>query len=146
MITDQYLVYTDGAHKNQWGSWAYVIIKNNKLICEAASRCRHTDSLRMEIQAVLEALKFLKIQNNLIIRTDCQILIKNIKLIDQWKSDGWRKPNSAPIPNVDLYQELHLLIKNKNIQWEWVRAHSQNPYNERCDELCREARGIEGTP
>ena len=142
MITKPYLIYTDGAHKNQWGSWAFVVIKNNQLVYEASSKCRDTDSLRMEIQAVLEALKHLKDQKNLVIHTDCQILIENVKILNQWQSLGWKKQNSAPIPNVDLYQELYELVKNKNIEWKWVRAHSQNPYNERCDELCKEARGI----
>jgi len=139
---NQIIVYTDGSHKNQWGSWAYVVIQNNKIIYEASSRCRDTNSLRMEIQAVLEALKCLSTYHNYVIYTDCRILIENVKQFDSWEDWGWTKQNKASIPNVDLYQELQSLIKNKNIQWKWVRAHSQNLYNERCDELCKIARGI----
>lgn len=143
MTTKPYLIYTDGAHKNSWGSWAFIVIKNNQVIYEASSRCRDTNSLRMEIQAVIEAIKYLKDQPEFIIHTDCRILIDNVKLLDFWKSWGWKKQNQAPIPNGDLYQKLYQLVKNKNIEWKWVKAHSEkNFYNERCDELCRVARGI----
>lgn len=142
MTINYYDIYTDGAHKKQWGSWAFVVINNDQLIYEKSKKCRRTNSLRMEIQAVLEALKYLGHLDNFIIHSDCQILIENIKRLDQWESGGWRKQNSAPIPNVELYQELHFLMKNKKIEWKWVKAHSQNPYNERCDELCKEARGM----
>jgi ribonuclease HI len=142
VITDRFIIYTDGAHKNQWGSWAFIVLQNNKVIHEASARCKKTDSLRMEIQAVLEALNYLsrELHTDLEIHTDCKILIENIKFLNQWQMYDWRKQNGALIPNVDLYQQLHNLIKNINIHWKWVRAHSQNLYNERCDELCREAR------
>lgn len=140
MITKNPVVYTDGSHKNQWGSWAYVVIENNQVIYEASGPCRNTDSLRMEIQAAIEALQYLHQCKTFEIHTDCRILIENLAHFSTWKSQGWQKKNLAPIPNVDLYQKLDDLLEGKQIQWKWVRAHSMNPYNERCDQLCREAR------
>ena len=52
-------VYTDGSHKGKWGSWAFVVVKNNKVFHEASGRVRYTASHRMEFQAALEALYFL---------------------------------------------------------------------------------------
>ena len=52
--------------------------------------------------------------------------------INGWKSRGWRKSDGKPILNQDLWVELDSL-NSENVTWEWVRGHSGNPYNERCD-------------
>ena len=43
------------------------------------------------------------------------------------------------IKNVELWKELYKLTKEKNIQWEWVKAHADNKYNNRVDKLARDA-------
>jgi len=142
VITNGLKVFTDGAHKHRWGSWAYVITQNDLLIFEASGKVKSTDSLRMEIQAALEAIQSLSDQQEFEILTDCHILYANVLKLPKWKSYGWRKQNGSPIPHVDLYQKLDLLLTGKFIQWSWVKAHAKNPWNERCDQLCIRARGV----
>ena len=133
-------IYTDGSFKGHWGSWAYLIVKNNSVICEASGRVKKTNSNRMEFQAAIEALKTLPKGTVATVFTDCKILIENINLLAEWQSNDWIKKNKSPIPNVDLYICLHELLTSLNISWKWIRAHSGNKYNERCDELCLLAR------
>lgn len=136
-------IYTDGSHKEQYGSWAYVIVKNNKVIGEAFGREIKTTSYRMEFQAAIEALKSLQKKSKVTIFTDSKILVDamNIHLKD-WKANGWLKAKNKPIPHLDLVLILDELINKHKITWTWVRAHSGVQYNERCDELCIQARTI----
>ena len=41
--------------------------------------------------------------------------------------------------NVDLWKKLKELIKNNEIEWNWVKGHSDNPMNELADKLAKEA-------
>lgn len=130
-------IYTDGSHKGRYGAWAYVVVENEKIVREASGRVRKTESIRMEFQAAIEALKSLPENSTATFYSDSKILvdIMNLWRMD-WKTNGWIKPNSRPIPNVDLIILLDTLSLSHNITWLWVRAHSGVLYNERCDELC----------
>lgn len=134
-------VYTDGSHKNRWGSWAYVILKNGVVITEASGRVLKTGSTRMELQAAIEALQFLPVGAQANVFSDSRILIDamNIKM-KMWEQQGWISKNKRPIPNADQIQILQGLTLQRNISWSWIKAHSGLKYNERCDFLCTQAR------
>lgn len=134
-------VYTDGSFKEGRGAWAYVIVKDGLVVQEAASFAKKTSSNRMEFQAAIEALQTLPTNSCVRLYTDSRILIENITVhVPVWKSLGWKKKNQQDIPNVDLFQNLDLLNSQHQISWHWVKAHSGVGYNERCDELCIQAR------
>lgn len=134
-------VYTDGSFKEGRGAWAYVIVKEGLVVQEAASFAKKTSSNRMEFQAAIEALQTLPANSQVKIFTDSRIMIENITVhVPVWKSLGWKKKNQQEIPNVDLFQSLDLLNSQHQISWHWVKAHSGISYNERCDELCIQAR------
>jgi ribonuclease HI len=121
-------VYTDGSQKKDWGSWAFVILKNNKIIYENSGRKRHASSNQMEFQAALNAINFLPSGADAELFTDSRILIRTIK--------GEMRPKAFE----NLTHELNVLLSDRKISWRWVKAHSGNPFNERCDELCIIAR------
>lgn len=132
-------VYTDGSHKEGHGSWAYVIVRAGRVVKEASGYCKNGTSNRMEFQAAIEALRFLPENSRVKIFTDSQIMIENItKRIPIWKSYGWE--TKSDIPNIDLLKDLDRLNETHNVAWNWVKAHSGVIYNERCDQLCKEAR------
>ena len=136
-------IYTDGSEKDGWGAWSYLFLRYGQVVAEASGRVRSTNSNRMEFQAAIEALKALDRHEvfAVTLHTDCRILIENIPKLESWEENGWlRRKIAIPIPNADLYQELHALNQKNQITWKWVRAHSGNPHNDRCDELCRLAR------
>lgn len=128
IMREQIAIYTDGSHKGAWGSWAFVVVKNNKIIHEASGRERKAGSNRMEFHAALKALNYLPDQTSAQIFTDSRILIQAMTGIKQ------------PAAHRDQIFNLLNLAQAKKISWHWVKAHSGVTYNERCDELCTEAR------
>ena len=133
-------IYTDGSYKNGWGSWAFVFVQNKKIIFEKSSRVKKTDSLRMEYQAAIESLKSLPNGTRANLYSDCQILIENLKKLTFWSENSWLNKNGFPIPNSDLLQTLQALTLEKSVTWKWVKAHAGLVFNERCDQLCLQAR------
>lgn len=122
-------VYTDGSHKGKWGSWAFVVVQNNKIIHEASGRVRKTNSHRMEFQAAIEALSYLKKSSKVRVHSDSKVLINSLT-----------KPSGRSAVNADQIEKLNQLSSYHKISWTWVKAHSGVQFNERCDELCAQTR------
>jgi ribonuclease HI len=89
----------------------------------------------MELLAVIEALKVLKRQCNIIVYTDSQYVQKGIT---QW-IHGFKMRNWKNVKNIELWQELDKLNNNHNITWNWVRGHSGNIKNDYVDRLANKA-------
>ncbi|MBC7370563.1 MAG: reverse transcriptase-like protein [Bdellovibrionaceae bacterium] len=129
-LNPEFHVYTDGGYKRGMGTWAYVVVKNGRMTREASGLIRRTSSNEMEMRAVIEALTSFRKLSHIIIHTDSRILIAAMNDV--------KKPSAWP----DLVAEIKLAIKSHVVTWKWVRGHSGNPYNERCDQLCILARTI----
>lgn len=139
--TKGYDVYTDGSHKGKWGSWAYIIIHQGTVIKEASGRTAKTDSTRMELQAVIEALTYLPQGSEVRLFSDSGILIQGMtKKIVGWKEHNWLSKNKVKVPNADQFLILDQLATKNSIKWHWVKAHNGLYFNERCDDLCTKTR------
>jgi ribonuclease HI len=55
--------------------------------------------------------------------------------LEGWQKRGWRTASKEPVKNQDLWQRLLRAIEPHEIEWRWVRGHTGNPENERCDQL-----------
>ena len=129
-------IYTDGSCLGNPGpgGWGVLIIGPNKEI-ELSGNERDTTNNRMEMQAIIQALSWLK--NNL---TQSQLEAINIELfsdsnlIIQTINKGWKKK-----ANTDLWAEIDRLRAWLNIKWTWVKAHHTNERNNQVDELARNA-------
>ncbi len=122
-------VYTDGSHKGKWGSWAFVVVQNKKVVHESFGRVRSAQSLEMEIQAAIQALLYLKKGSKACIHSDSKILIKSLTNSDH-------RPSAIS----DQISQLEQLCSLHQVSWKWVKAHSGIIHNERCDQLCIQAR------
>ena len=130
-------IYTDGACKGNPGDggWGALIIdgdaKNEIFGGEA-----DTTNNRMEIMAVIMALKTLNTQSKITIYTDSTYVQKGIsEWIDKWKINGWRTSNKKDVKNKDLWIELDSLTSKFIINWTWIKGHSGHPENDRADYL-----------
>jgi ribonuclease HI len=139
-------VYTDGSFKNGWGSWAYVIVRQKRVVRENSGRASKTNSLRMELRAAIEALGSLREAQNLgsgasfsRSRDSVSLFSDSRTLVDAMQAG---KEVSESRPNADLLNALLQLSREFRVEWRWVRAHSGQIYNERCDELCVLARTV----
>ncbi|HRG63679.1 MAG TPA: ribonuclease HI [Burkholderiales bacterium] len=126
------IIYTDGACKGNpgIGGWGAILMYGDK-VKEIYGYAPETTNNRMELSAVIEALKVIKRSCPITIFTDSQYVKRGIT---EW-IDGWIKKNWKNVKNVDLWQELYPLSKQYDIDWQWVRGHNGDKYNERADEL-----------
>jgi ribonuclease HI len=101
-----------------------------------------TTNNRMEISAVIHALKALKQPSVVDLYTDSQYVQKGVsEWLSGWKARGWKTADKSPVKNVDLWQELDALLPQHEIAWHWVRGHNGHPGNELADQLANQ--GVE---
>ena len=131
-------IYTDGACSGNPGpgGWGAVLIYNeNKMELSGAEK--NTTNNRMELTAVIEALKALKMPCEVTLTTDSKYVCDavNKEWVYSWEKNGWRKADKKPALNVDLWKQLLELLQTHKVSFVWVKGHNGHKYNERCDEL-----------
>ena len=143
-------IYTDGGcHGNPGpGGWAFVIITKSfageQIVAQNKGGQKETTNNRMELTAVIEALRYLKTRNDLpgraTVITDSQYVQKGIsEWIITWKKNSWRTSDKKPVKNKDLWEELDSFCGDFKLNFEWVKGHAGNKYNEMCDVLTQDA-------
>jgi ribonuclease HI len=139
MLTNNIIIYTDGAARGNPGPGGYgVILMSGNLKKELSQGYRHTTNNRMELMAVIAALKALKKQSlNVTIYSDSQYIVKAIKegWLNKWMATNFAKGKK----NKDLWVKYYNLAQMHQLNFVWVRGHADNPYNNRCDELATAA-------
>ena len=96
----------------------------------------------MEMTAAIKALEALKKPCIVELYTDSSYL-KNAfekNWIKNWQSNGWKNKERKPIANKDLWLSLLEVSQKHEVSWHWVKGHSNNPENNRCDKLAVQAR------
>lgn len=134
-------IYTDGACSGNPGpgGWGALLRADGKEK-ELSGYDPATTNNRMELLAVIEALRALKRPVTARVHTDSQYVQKGIcEWIHGWKRRGWQTADRRPVKNVDLWQALDALAAGHAIEWLWVRGHAGHAENERADALARKA-------
>ena len=131
-------VYTDGSCRGNPGPGGWgVYIQLNDEEKDLYGGNPETTNNQMEMQAALEALKYLKDKNEVIeLYTDSNYLRQGItEWIHKWKLNNWRTAAKKPVANRDLWIEISDLNEKMNVEWHWVKGHAGDPGNERADLL-----------
>ena len=134
-------IYTDGACSGNPGAggWGAVLIYG-KTEKHLSGNSPDTTNNRMEMTAVIEALKSLKHCCAIEIYTDSKYVMDGITTwIINWKKRGWKTADKKPVKNEDLWRILDELVAQHKISWNWVRGHNGDKYNEIADELATSA-------
>jgi ribonuclease HI len=136
---NQIYIYTDGACKGNPGpgGWGAFIKYNDKTL-ELYGGELNTTNNKMELTAVIEALKAIKDKEKPVtIITDSTYVKNGIEQwIHNWKKNGWKSAAKKPVKNMELWQQLdNEVAKINNLKWEWVKGHSGDIGNEKADEL-----------
>jgi len=139
-------IYTDGAcsHNPGPGGWAAVLIYTDKArqhVKEFSGYAEHTTNQRMELTAPIEGLRRLKTGCRVKLYSDSAYLINafTLRWIDGWRKRGWKNARNQPVSNRDLWEQLLELAGQHDIEWIKVEGHADNYWNNRCDQLAREA-------
>ena len=139
---EKVIIYTDGACSGNPGpgGWGVVLMyKEHRK--ELSGGCKNTTNNIMEITAVIEGLKALKTDCEAEIYSDSAYVVNafNQKWIYGWLKNGWKNASKDPVKNKELWQQLYDLTKVHEVEFIKVKGHSDNEYNNRCDELARNA-------
>jgi ribonuclease HI len=98
-----------------------------------------TTNNRMELTAVIEALRALKRPCDVTLTSDSTYVLKGIQeWMPNWKKRGWKTASKKPVKNIDLWKKLDVLIVEHKIDWQWVKGHSGHPENELADQLANQ--------
>lgn len=137
---EEITIYTDGACSGNPGpgGWGAILIYgNNKK--EISGNSSNTTNNIMELTAVIESLKLLKRPCKVSLYSDSAYVINafNQKWIYGWLKNNWKTSSKEPVKNKELWQELYNLTKVHDITFIKVKGHSDNEFNNRCDEMAR---------
>ena len=144
-------IYTDGACVGNPGpgGWAAIILLENEKK-ELFGGEKLTTNNRMELMAAIKALEYCfeqeKEQPSLkLIRifTDSVYVKEGITVwINNWEKNNWKTADKKNVKNVDLWKRLKELVKSNQVEWNWVKGHSEDPMNDLADKLAKKATPI----
>lgn len=139
---DRVVIYTDGACSGNPGpgGWGTILMYKD-IKKEISGRNDNTTNNIMEITAVIEGLKMLKHECIVEIYSDSAYVVNafNQGWIYNWQKNNWKTSGKEPVKNKELWEELYSLTQKHKVTFIKVKGHADNPYNNRCDELARNA-------
>lgn len=134
------VIHTDGACKGNpgpggWGALLEYAEAKKELFGGEAM----TTNNRMELMAVIQALKALTRPCDVLVVTDSQYVQKGVESwLSSWKAKSWKTASGKPVANRDLWETLDAELAKHEVSWEWVRGHQGHDGNERADELANQ--------
>lgn len=141
-MNKEVIIYTDGACSGNPGpgGWGTILMyKDTKK--EISGGNPDTTNNVMEITAVIEGLKLLKEPCKVQVYSDSAYVVNafNQHWIENWIKKNWQNSKKEPVKNKELWLELYALVKQHEVEFIKVKGHSDNEFNNRCDELARNA-------
>ena len=135
-------IYTDGACSGNPGPGGYgIIILSDKKRQELSGGYKLTTNNRMELMAVIVGLEQLEIPSIVNLYTDSKYIVDAVTKgwAKRWRANSWKRNEIDKAMNPDLWEKLLDLCDKHQVEFYWVRGHSGNIENERCDKLAVKA-------
>lgn len=136
------VIYTDGACSGNPGAGGYgTVLLFGETRKELSGGYALTTNNRMEVLAVIKGLEALKEPCNVEVYSDSKYVVDAIEKgwVTKWRRQGWMRNKKERASNVDLWERLLEQLLIHHVSFFWVKGHADNPENERCDQLAREA-------
>lgn len=131
-------IFTDGACSGNPGPGGWgAILRYKGTDKEISGGEAQTTNNRMELTAVIEALKLLKESCEVTLWTDSKYVADGLGKgwAAGWKKNGWKKADKKHALNPDLWDELLSLNDKHTITIQWIKGHASHPENEKCDRM-----------
>jgi ribonuclease HI len=141
-----YEIFCDGATSGNGkadapGGWAYVILKDGRLVSQNSGGEKGTTNQRMELTAALKACEEIEAMDGFAtvkLYSDSAYLINCYKQNwwKNWRANGWRNSKKEPVANQDLWEKLiRYFMMTPSYDFIKVKGHAGNKYNEMVDKL-----------
>lgn len=134
----QIKIYTDGACSGNPGPGGYgAILMYGDNIKEISGGEKETTNNKMELMAAIVALETLKEPCDVELYSDSAYLVNAYtqNWIEGWKKKNWKNSTKQDVKNRDLWERLEKQTNIHNVKFIKVKGHSDNEFNNRCDEL-----------
>ena len=132
---DSTVVFTDGACAGNpgRGGWAWAVAPDGAP--NGSGGAAHSTNQRMELQAVLEALRSLPGQLTIVSDSTYVVHCFRDRWWVKWKANGWKNSQKQPVANTDIWMPLVELVIERQPTFRWVKGHSGDPMNDLVDRL-----------
>jgi ribonuclease HI len=131
-------IYSDGACLGNPGRGGYgTVLLAGKHRKELSVGYRLTTNNRMELLGAIAGLEALTRPCKVTLWSDSQYVVKAMAdgWLDNWQKRGWRTAGKKAVKNQDLWQRMLKALGEHEVDWRWVRGHTGDVENERCDQL-----------
>ena len=139
---EKVIIYTDGACSGNPGpgGWGAILMYKDTKKEISGGKDETTNNI-MELTAALEGLKLLKFPCEVDLYSDSAYLVNGFTQgwIYNWQKNNWKTANKEPVKNKDIWVEFYKLSQFDEVKFIKVKGHSDNEFNNRCDELARNA-------
>lgn len=144
-------LYTDGAvscngQVSAIGSWAFVIVKDDKIIQQDSKKIKGITNQQAELLAAIEGIKAVQslqrisplyLQEKITVYSDSAYLINcyKEKWYEKWELNGWISSTKVSVLNRHLWEQLLPSFKSSRITFKKVKGHGTDKYNVYVDKL-----------
>lgn len=129
-------IFTDGSYdlSKSMGGFAFVVTQNGEEVDSYSEIVENSTSNRMELRAVIEAIKYMK-GHECTIFSDSSYVVRGFnEWSKNWKKRGWKRGRNRDVLNKDLWIELDNL-RDRPFKLLKIKAHAGHEFNERADAL-----------
>lgn len=137
------LVYSDGSSSgrdSQPGGWGFVVVIEGLPVAAGAGGDRRTTNNVMEMRGAINGLVA-------VMRRGLHKLGKPVVLVsDSQYVLGIGSGKYTPSKNLEDAAKLRALVKRLDADTRWIRGHSGERWNERCDKLANYGKEQNGGP
>lgn len=133
-------IYTDGSFDEigNMGAYGYAISKEGIVVEEYYSKSLSKSSSHLELLAVIDFLEKSEYARCRIY-TDSQYVRKGItEWIFHWRENGFMTANGTKAKNAADWIRLDTLIRDKYIEWLWIKSHRDNEIHNMVDAKARQ--------
>lgn len=134
-------IYTDGSLRpGNFGAYAWIMVIDDEIRDRRVYKVYNTTINKMELSAILDALKSFKDRTELVIYTDSQYAKNAIVYWSKsWRKNNWLTSAGEPVKNKDLLEQILELNKHHRVTYKWIRGHASSKYNLVVDQLVQQA-------
>lgn len=138
-------IFADGACSGNPGPGGWgAVLKCPELNLEKrlSGAEKNTTNNRMELTAVIQGLRSLKVPCDVVVTTDSRYVVDAFQKnwLANWQRNGWRTASKQAVKNEELWRNLLAAAAPHTVSWQWIRGHNGHPENELADGLAVAAR------